>query len=429
MEVQVEAVGPCRMRVSVTVPAERIKSHLEAVYAQASNQVRLKGFRPGKVPRKLLEQKFGPAILADAKQSLLNETFAEAVQQEQLQIIGAPELGEGGAEVPADGPFLYRVEVDVRPALEVGEVKGVEVARGSTEVTAEDLDAALAQIAGTKRKLSVVDEEIAAGDFARVDMVFKHAGNAVHERKAVQVNTQIPVAGTDPEEFAAKLIGRRKGEVVVIPLTFPQGFEKEDLRGQTGEVELTIHEVSKVVTPPLDDALAKLFDFPSLDQMREDLARKLGEDKVRREESRQEQEIIDTLLAEHPFDVPGRMVKDQSQHQLRRIEEEMESQKAPPEEVRAKIEELRSESDAVADKSVKTFFLLEAIAKKEKIFVTESDVEAELRAVAARHQTSYEEAREAYEKQNMMSDLRVGLMERKVRKYLREHARFTDKQA
>src|SRR5688572_12997502 len=109
MEVQVEPVGPCRMRVSVTVPPERIKSHLEAIYAQASHQIRLKGFRPGKVPRKLLEQKFGQAILEDAKQSLLNETFAEAVRQEKLQILGSPELGEGGAQVPTEGPFSYKV--------------------------------------------------------------------------------------------------------------------------------------------------------------------------------------------------------------------------------------------------------------------------------------------------------------------------------
>jgi trigger factor len=314
----------------------------------------------------------------------------------------------------------------VQPTIELQSVTGVEIKRQPTEATDDDVQRALEQLAHQKRKLTVVDAEIGAGDFVRVDMTFKHQDNEVLTRQGVQINTQIAIAGTDAEEFATKLIGRHKGESVVIPLTFPETFEKEAVRGQGGEVALTIHEISKVVAPALDDEFAKQHDYESMAAMRTTLRERISAEKERLETQRQEEEILDALLKENTFEIPQRLVDQQSTHQLEDFADRLRKEKISEEEIEKKVAESKTESETEAERRVRTFFLVQAIGKKQKIFVTESDLEAELKAIATRHQTTYEQVRSTYEENNSLADLRFSLLDRKVRESLRAKAKFTD---
>jgi trigger factor len=177
----------------------------------------------------------------------------------------------------------------------------------------------------------------------------------------------------------------------VIPLTYPATFEKEDLRGKPGEVGIRILEVSRVIAPTLDDELAKQYDFESMDKMRATLRERVGKEKVRQEEARQQEDILTTLIADHPFEVPARLVKQEAEFQLNRVREELKQRNAPQEEIDKQVEALREQADTAAERNVRTFFLIESVARREKIFVTETEVEAELKAIAANHQTTYEE--------------------------------------
>jgi len=427
MEVQVADTGPCRKTLTIKIPAERIRAHLDHAYRDASAQIRLKGFRPGKVPRKVIEDRFGEAIRAEAKESLINATFQEAMRDRDLALVGRPRVeGLDGSPLDPENPLEFKIHLDVRPQFELGEVKGLKVVRQPTEATDEDVESALQQLAAQKRQLSPVDEPAADGDFVQADATYRLDGQVVHSQSGLRLNTTIPIAGTDAERFADALRGAGKGDKRTIEITFPPNFAVEDVRGKTGEVELIVLDVLRVQPPPIDDEFAKGYDFESLEAMKADLRAKISAEKARHEKLRQEDQCIQALMERCDFPLPEGLVEDETKAQLDNYAARLRQAKVPDEEVTEKVKEAEAEARQEAEKRVRIFFLLDAIARQQKIFVTESDVEEALRAVAGQHQVTPDVVRKHYEENNLMGDLRLGILERKVRDFLRENAEITD---
>jgi trigger factor len=431
MEIQITASGPCRKTVSIKIPPEKIRTHVDEVFKSAQGQVTQKGFRPGKVPRAVLEKKFGPAILAEAKEKLVQESFQEAVREHKLAVIGRPTVN-GIDEKPLDPtvPLQFEVAFDVRPEFELKSVKGLEVAAGDPAVTDADMESALNSLADQKKTLREVQEPVGTTDFAKGDLVYRDAaGASVVEKKGIQLNPGIPVAGSDPEKFASALTGAEKGATVRLELTFPPNFEKPELRGQAGTLEFTVAEVLRVAPAPLDDEFAKGFEFETLDAMKEELRNRIADEKVRANKVRQEDDILRILIAEHTFDLPQSLVDDQAEHALSQFGQRLKQNGMPDEEIQTRLESSKEDARKDAEQRVRVFFLIDAIARREKIFVTENDVDTEIRNVAAQHNAAPDEVRRHFESNGMISDLRIGIMERKVRDFLRENAKLSDKQA
>jgi trigger factor len=427
MEVQVAETGPCRKTLTITVPPERVQEHIAEVYKTASQQAQIKGFRPGKVPRRVLQQRYGESILQEAKESLVNQSFEDACREQKIVFIGKPNV-EGVGEAPLDEqqPLEFQVHLDVRPEIQIKNVKGIEVKAEATEVTDEDVDSGLKQLADQKRSLKEIDEPVADGDFVKADLVFKKDGEAIVTRSGARLNTNIPVAGTDQQVFADKLRGAEKGKVLEMEISYPDTFEKEEVRGQEGTLQITVHQVMRVVAPPIDDELAKGFDYETLDALKEDLRKRIAEEKVASEATRRDNVIIDTLLNDNPFDLPHSLVQDQKKHLLEQLEAQMRQGGADDDAVKQELVKHTEEAHKEAERRVGVFFLLDSIATNEKIFVTEGDVDVELRNIAAQNKVSPDQTREHYESNELMGDLRLSLMERKVREFLRDNATITD---
>jgi trigger factor len=320
------------------------------------------------------------------------------------------------------------VKFDIRPTFELKDPRGIEVAAFDPEVNDQDIGAALAEIAGTKRAIKPVQDAAQDGDFVKVDMRFlDEQGNQLLERKGVQINTGIPVAGTDPQAFRQALIGAAAGASIELPLTFPDKFEKESVRGKPGKVVMAVHEVLRVTAPPVDDALAKTLDFPDLAALREDLSRRIGEEKLRVGKLRQEEQVLDVLLNDHPFELPETLVAEQTEANLRQFGNRLKEQGMADEEIGKKLEESRTEAQNDALRRVRLFFLVEAIARREKLFVTESDMDAEIKRIAEQNKVTPVQVLQFLEQNNQTNDLRIALMERKVRDFLREHAKIVDR--
>lgn len=428
MEVQVADTGPCRKTLTIKVPPEKVREHVAEVYKTASSQVQVKGFRPGKVPRKLLQQRFGKEILEEAKESLINASFEHACKDHDIAFIGKPDVqGIDESPLSEEEALEFQVHLDVRPEVEVKNIKGIEVKAQGSDVTDEDIESGLKQLAAQKRSLKTVDDPVEDGDFIKADLLFKKkAGEEILTRSGAQLNTNIPVAGTDPQVFADKLRGAEKGKVLEIDIKYPDTFEKEEVRGQDGTLQITVHQVMRVVPPAIDDELAKSFDYDSLDALKEELAKRIGEEKANAEIARQENVILETLVNENPFALPQSLVADQKQHLLGQIEAQLRQRGANDDIVQQELIKHGEEAETEAERRVRVFFLLEAIAKRQKIFVTEGDIDVELRDIAAQNKVTPDQAREHYEKHDLLGDLRLSIMERKVREFLRENAKITD---
>ena len=344
-------------------------------------------------------------------------------------MVGQPEI-DGVDDSPLDetNPLEFQVHVDIRPEIDPENVTAVEIKKADTEVTDEDLESALAQLADQKKTLQEVDSPAEENDFVKGHLTFKsESGEILLERENMQLNSRIPVAGTDPEAFAAKVTGAVAEQTLTMDITFPDNFEKEDHRGEKGTVDFAVVNVLRITPPAIDDELAKSYDFEDLDALHAKLRTNISEEKERSEKNRQEEEIIDALLASHTFDIPQSVVADQKRHLLQQFGERLKQAKLGEDEIKAKLTEVETEAGSDAERQVRAFFLLDSIARKHKIFVTESDVDAELRLIAAQHEAPPDEVRQHYETNKMLPDLRVSIMQRKVRDFLRDKATYTDK--
>lgn len=426
MNVDIQDSGPSRKTLKVAIPAERVRSHVQKVFQAANQQIRMKGFRPGKIPPHVLRAKLGDSILAEAKESILNETFQEIMREQDLDIVGTPRVDVSNDPLDEEKGFEYSVDVDLRPEVEIGDVKTVRVEKRPTEATDEDLEGSLEQLTQSKRKLQPVDDKIGEGDFAKVNLSYRLDDKEIVKKEGLQINSGIPIRGTDAEEFKNKLLEQAKGSTVVVPIDYPDSFEKEEARGQHGEVAIEILEVVRFVAPTLDDELAKTFDFDSMDALRADLREKISEQKSQMERSRVEEEILDGLYAQNEFHLPEGLVEEETNARKKAYFEDLKKQGAPEEQAKRQIEEAADEIAAASRKGVRNLFLIEGIARKQKLFVTETDIEAELKRIASENDTSLDEVKKYFEEKELFGELRLQLMNVKVREYLRNTADLVD---
>lgn len=429
MQVEVAETGPCSRTLTIVVPPERVREHLDRMYASAADQVHLKGFRKGKVPRQVLEKKYGPQLLVEAKEQIVNRCFNDACQERKIVPVGRAAVDDfEQLELHGDRQLQFTVRVDVRPEFSLQDVRGLELEGYDSVATDADVDNALAEIANQKRSIRSVDEPAQEGDFVKVDLRFlDQQGQEVHVRKNVQLNTRIPVAGTDPQAFAQALTGAQKGASIELPLTFPDNFEKDAFRGQPGKAVLEVHEVLRVAAAPVDDALARSLDFADLQALRQDLMARIGQEKIRVGKLRQEEQAFEQVLAMHQFELPPSLVAEQTRASLAGFAQRLEQNGLGKDDIDKKLEESKAEAETDAQRRVKLFFLVDAIARQQKLFVTENDVDAEVRNIAQQNQVTPAQVVEYLEKNQQTGELRLGLLERKVRDFLRDTARIVDR--
>ncbi|GAB4161784.1 MAG: trigger factor [Planctomycetota bacterium] len=431
MQVEVGTTGPCTRTLKIRIPPERIKEHIDEMFAAAARQVQVKGFRKGKIPRQVLEKKFGKDILEQAKERLVNQCFTDACREQDVVPVGRADIADFDKLSIEPGRDLeFTVSFDIKPEFELLDVRNLEAERFENAASDEDVERALGEIANQKRSIHGVDGPSAEGDFLKVDIAFLDAGgHEVHTRKNVQINTRIPLAGTDPEAFAKALTGVEKGATVRLPLVFPDNFEKDQWRGKQGEAAITVHEVLRVSPAPIDDSLARSLDFKDLESLREDLRARIGQEKIRSGKRMQEDQLLEKVLAMHDFELPPSLVEEQTEASLHAFAHRLEESGMSKEDIDKKIEESRAEAEADARRRVKLFFLVQAIAEKQKIFVTEGDIQNEVRAIAEQNRVTPAKVAEFLEKNRQWGELRLSLLERKVREFLRDSAKIVDRQA
>ena len=434
MEVQVAETGPSSRSLQIKITPEQVTAHLDEVYASAAQQVQVKGFRPGKVPRKMLEKMHGPAILEEAKGQLLNRYLEEACRTNEIQPLGKVKVDEvENIEVKPGEGIEFTAQVDVKPQFEIPDAKGLEIPALEEEANDDEIENALKEIAHQKRKIQTVDEAVEDGDFVKCDYTFvDEGGDEVHTKTGVQLNTRIPVNGVEASAYSEALIGNKAGDACEMTIVFPDNFEKEEVRGKEGKVKVQLHEVMRVAAPPIDDELAKGMDFEDLDKMRADLRQRISMEKVRLGKAQQEQAALDKLAEAANITPPPSMVEEQQQSSLEAYAQRLQQEGVGEEEVQKRLEESKEEALADAERRVQMFFLIDAVAQQQGLSVAEADVKAELEAIAQANSSPEQQLTAAQvfshlQEQNRLGELQLSLLERKVRDFLRENGQIVDK--
>jgi trigger factor len=407
MKIQVETVSPVERKVTIEVDPERVAKELERAYVGLSRRVKLRGFRPGKAPRKVLERQFRSEVESEVAERIVQETFAEAVKVESLPVVAAPSVSI--AEGVAEGkPLRYTARVEVKPHLDPKDYKGLDVTRKPPEVTDDSVAAELTKLQDSMAQLVPVEGRFEAqeGDWAVVDHEGTIDGAPFEGGKAEGVTVKV-APGPVAEGNLGQLVGKKLGDTIELDEPFADDHRNEDLRGKSAHMKVTLKELKTRQAPPLDDGIAKELGMEGVETL-EALRARIRSDLEKREKRRAESELKDALvkaaLAKNEFEVPPALVERAIDTMIEGAAERFARQGIDLRKLELDVGRMRADLRDQALLQVRGALLLEAIADAEKIEVTEGDLQAETARIAeelgmplakVQQQTRGESAREA----------------------------------
>jgi trigger factor len=421
MKVAVEELESCKRKLAVEAPVDVVTQEWERAYGRVQKRASLPGFRRGHVPRSLVKLHFADDVRREVAEHLIPDVYRRALTEARIDPVNEPDLQDLTLEEGA--PLTFTAVVEVKPAITLGDYRGVEVQHAPEAVTDADLEQALERMREQHAQFNSVERAAATGDLVVVDYTLTPQD---HEPTTANGYHFLVGSGTVLPEIDAAVVGMTAGQEREVPLRFADDHRMESLRGKSGTARLKLTEVKEKVLPALDDEFARsLGEFETLEAVRTELRRQL--EAGREAESRRalEEKVVDALLARHEFGVPEAMVMRQVAHQVEHTRERLRRQGVDPDGIQWDYTKIVSELRPGAEKAVRRALLLEAIADKESLVATEADVDAEVERFAKASQRPSAAVRRMMEKSGDLEALRHGLRERKTLDLLIEHTRVT----
>lgn len=312
MQQTVESLGALERRIDLTVPAEAIEKEVQTRLTKLARTVKMPGFRPGKVPLKMVAQTYGAQVHAEVMNDKVGEAFSSAVTASKLRVAGAPRLEPRAVEGSQD--LAFSATFEVYPEIALGDLSAVEVQRAVCPVGDAEVDRTLEIMRKQRATYEDVDRAAADGDVVTVD--FKGTQDGVPFDGGTA--TDFPFAlgqGRMLPEFEAAVAGMKPGESRTFPLTFPEDYTAKELAGKTVQFEVTLKKVQQPVLPPIDAQFAKSLGIAdgNLEQMRSEIRSNLEREVASRLRARSKDSVMAGLLTVASFDVPKSLVEGEKQ--------------------------------------------------------------------------------------------------------------------
>ena len=426
MEIAVENLSDLTRKLTITLPKETVGPALDKAYAKINKEVKLKGFRRGKIPQSVLEKNFRDQIQAEVGEKLVQETYFEAVEKEGLEPVVHPEIAEH--RFPEDGTFVYVALVDIKPQIELKEYKGLEVEKQVLTVGEEEVDKELTLLQRHQAALKTAEEGhvIAMDDVAVVDFQGFHNGKAMKEVRNENYSVDIGMNRLG-KDFEEKLIGMKKGDKALYEVDFPADYPNPLLAGKKVEFKVDVKDVKVRVKPELDDEFAKDIkpELTSLQALRDDIRARLQKAKDDALQGDLDDRIMHKLIELNPFEVPQRLVNYEIQEMLKQTEENLKRSGLSFESAGINLEELVEKNRDVAAKRVKGDFLLKKIAEVEEIKIADEDIQRGYQRIADQYRMTLDEVKKYFQRREEILPFMNELHNEKVLNFLREQARFT----
>ncbi len=385
MQVRVEEVSSLTRRMEVVLPPETVAGELDAAYDKLKGEVNLRGFRKGKVPRKVLEKNYGPKVEHETADRLVQESYFDALEKAGLDAVVHPEIRDHRFE--NDGSFFYQAEIDVRPDFTLGEYKGVEVEQPELVVSDEDVDAELEKLRQEMAPLrNVTDRAIAAGDLAVIDFTAYDQGEEMKHVGGRDFSVDVGSGHIGPE-FEDNLLGLKAGEESTFKVDFPANFGNMLLAGKSIEFAVQVKEVKERVLPELDDEFAKDVDadLATLDELRLHIREKRRQEMEEARRGDLVDRVMKVILENHDFEVPPRLVAHEIDSMIKELETNLENQGLSLEAAGINRESLVEQYKEGAEKRVRGDFILKKIAEQEEIKVADEDISKGFQRIADRY--------------------------------------------
>jgi trigger factor len=405
----------CRKVVSVEIAQERYRDEKERVLKSLVKEVTLPGFRKGKAPEDTVRRRYRETISSEALKNILPLAYGHVVDSEKLEPIGEPVFSE--VEEEESGHLRFKINIEIVPRFELSDYRGVKVDMEPIEVGEEEIGDVLGKLQERYADYVAVERPALTSDVVTIDYVpIGPDGSPNENKRVIDYHAQLGV-GQLFAAFESAIAGNAVGFTGDVEIEYPEDYGSEELAGSTIRYRFTIKEIKEKLLPPLDEALAKKVDeeFQSVKDLRADIEKRLREEKERDAHRRREERAIDLILERNPFEVPFSM-RERYEKELH--EEDARRRQAmgvPPEEDENRSRQMNELIGKIALRSIQRYFLLERIAERESVGVTEEDIAAEIETISRKSGRPIEEVRAYFKKgSDELAGLKNRLRERKI---------------
>ncbi|WP_323704623.1 trigger factor [Mammaliicoccus sp. Dog046] len=398
--------------LTVTVPKEEVDKGLDKAFKKVVKQINVPGFRKGKMPRPLFEQRFGvESLYQDALDFILPEAYGNAVEEAEINPVDRPEIDVTQMEQGKE--LIFEATVTVEPEVELGDYKGLVIEKQDREVTEEEFDKALNDAVSRQAELSVKEGEIAEGDVVNINFDGYVDGEAFEGGKAEGYDLEIG-SGSFIPGFEEQLIGLKANDSKDVVVTFPEEYHAEELAGKEATFKCDVNEVKGKEVPELDDELAQELDesVKTVDEYKAKLRKDLEDAKLNQAEATEKEEAITKASDNATVEIPEAMVTTELDRMMQEFEQRI-SQQGLNLELYYQFsgqseEELKAQMKEDAEKRVKTNLTLKAIADAENIEISDADVDAELTKMSEQFGLSVEDIKSTLGNNDILvNDLKI----------------------
>jgi len=420
--VKLEDISQVKKKISFEIPWAFVKEELENVYRDIGKKAKIKGFRPGKIPRKILENNFKADAEGEAITNIVNKYYWQELDDRKIVTLSRPEVDQHGLKENAD--FSFSASFETEPVFEPSGYQHMELEKIKISVSEEDIEKRLHEIRKMFATMQDVTEDRQAvmGDFVTIDFTGTLDGESLPELKAESFLLELGSKRLIPG-FEEKVAGMRKGETREINLTFPTDYSEKKMAGKDVIFTVALKGLKEQKLPEIDDNFIKNFDkYNTLDDLKNDVRQSMEEQCKRQSDLELQDKIMEAILKVNEFEAPQSLVERQIFYMISDTQKRMKS--AGMDEKNAMDLSLRMHDQFKqdAEKTVRSFLLLKKIAEKEAITVSEDDIDNHIKELAEIHHTDYEVVKSAYDNEERMNSLKSEIIQKKVFDFIRHQA-------
>ena len=387
MSVQVENLEKNMAKLTVTVSADKFEKAMQEAYQKQKSRINIPGFRKGKVPRAMIEKAYGPEMFYDdAANIVINEEYPQAMEESGLDIVSRPDIEV--TQIEKGSEFVFVAEVAVKPDVELGEYKGVAVTKSEVSVSDEEVTAELENIRNQQaRTIEVTDRAVQEGDTVIIDFEGFVDGVAFEGGKGENHPLEIG-SHAFIDNFEEQLIGKNAGDETEVHVTFPEQYQAKELAGKPAVFQVKIHTIKAKEVPELsDEFISDISEFDTLDEYKADVKEKLLKRKEDAAKGAKEDEAIQKIIDASKMDIPDPMIDMQCENMIQEFEGRISQQGLSLEQYMqfsgSNIDKIKEQVRPEAVQRIQSSLVLEKIAEKENVEVTEDEINAQIDKMAS----------------------------------------------
>lgn len=426
MKIDIDELSPVQRKVRVELPAETVSKGFDRAYKSLGQRVRVRGFRTGKIPKSVLQGIYGNEVKGEVRSHLVEESLGEVIRENGLQIVSRPEVETD--DLTENGTFSFSAVFEVKPEVTVSDYLGVQVERPKLSISNEQVEAALQRLQEGHARLELVTNRdvVQKGDFITLDF----EGTVDHkpfvggkgENYALEVG-----AGNALPQFEDAVVGMKMNEPHNIRVDYPENYPNKEISGKTVDFSLVVREIKQKILPTLDDEFAKDHgECASLDELKERIRGRLGEELKRYQDEELKEKIISRLIEAHSFAIPPSMVERQTRYLMERYQNQVANQAGAEGGDTPPMEDARKTLEARAMRQVQATLLVERIAQLQKIEVADKEVQERIDSLARAAGDRAKTVRDIYSRSDARDDLRAQMVFDRTVDFLLARAQIKD---